>query len=56
MGVDKTTALRTLQACRVMLTRQQTQTLRGQILSGHAEDAMRGLARILENFNFNGRV
>lgn len=48
MGVDKTTALRALRDCRSALTRQQTQTLRGQILNGQVEDAMRGLAKIIE--------
>lgn len=46
--MDKATALRALRDCRAALTRQQAQTLRGQILSGQAEDAMRGLAKIIE--------
>ena len=39
--------LRRLMAHRDELTKQQMKTLKGQILSGHGEAAMRGLDKIL---------
>lgn len=42
-----TNALRRLKVCRHRLTRQQYKTLRGQILAGEAEGAMKGLRKIL---------
>lgn len=39
-------ALGRLLAAKRMLTRQQYKTLKGQILAGDAEGAMRGLAKI----------
>ena len=44
---DQRSALRLLREFRGELTRQQTQTLAGQIKSGHPNEAMNGLARIL---------
>lgn len=40
--------LRRLAAFRGKLSRQQIKTLRGQILSGHGEDAMRGLEKLIK--------
>jgi hypothetical protein len=40
-------ALGRLLAAKRMLTRQQYKTIKGQILAGNAEGAMRGLGRIL---------
>lgn len=45
--IDKETALREIARYRLVLTRQEVRMLRGQVLSGNAEAAMRGLARIL---------
>ena len=45
--MDERDALRALKECRARLTRQETRTLAGQIRAGRAEDAMRGLARLL---------
>ena len=39
-------ALRTIEHYKNMLTRQQFKTLRGQVLAGDSEGAMRGLERI----------
>lgn len=39
-------ALGRLLAAKQMLTRQQYKTLKGQILSGNADAAMRGLAKL----------
>lgn len=39
-------ALGRLLAAKQMLTRQQYKTLKGQILAGNAEGAMRGLAKL----------
>ena len=39
-------ALGRLLAAKRMLTRQQYKTLKGQILAGNAEGAMRGLAKL----------
>ena len=41
-------ALIRLKACSHRLTHQQYKTLRGQILSGNTEGAMRGLRKILQ--------
>lgn len=41
-------ALRTIEHYRSYLTRQQFKTLRGQVLAGDADGAMRGLQRIFE--------
>lgn len=41
------TALITLKAQRANLTAQQYQTLRGQVLAGDAEGALKGLTKIL---------
>lgn len=38
---------KTLGQYRGKLTRQQIQAMRGQIKSGHADDAMRGLEKLL---------
>lgn len=38
-----------LKACRDRLTKQQYKTLKGQILAGDSEGAMRGLRRLLRN-------
>ena len=43
----KNAALRVLRDHRDRLTRQQLATLKGQILAGDAEGAMRGLRRLL---------
>ena len=42
-----TRALRALKTCRDRLTLQQYKTLRGQIIAGDPEGALRGLDRIL---------
>lgn len=41
-------ALGRLLAAKRMLSRQQYKTIKGQILAGNAEGAMRGLDRIIE--------
>lgn len=41
-------ALGRLLAVKKMLTRQQYKTIKGQILSGHTEAAMKGLAKLCE--------
>lgn len=41
-------ALRRLQIAKNRLTAQQYKTLRGQVLAGNADGAMRGLQKILE--------
>ena len=38
-----------LRACRDRLTKQQYKTLKGQILAGDSEGAMKGLRRLLRN-------
>ncbi len=38
-----------LKACRDRLTKQQYKTLKGQILAGDGDGAMKGLRRILSN-------
>lgn len=40
-------ALKQIDAARHRLTRQQYKTLRGQVLSGNHDGALRGLRRIL---------
>lgn len=40
-------ALGRLLAAKQMLTRQQYKTLKGQILAGNADAAMRGLAKLI---------
>lgn len=37
-----------LKACRDRLTKQQYKTLKGQILAGDSEGAMKGLRRLLQ--------
>lgn len=37
-----------LKACRDKLTRQQYKTLRGQVMNGDGEAALKGLKKILE--------
>lgn len=39
-------ALGRLLAAKPLLTRQQYKTIKGQILAGNADDAMRGLAKL----------
>lgn len=41
-------ALMHLKACRDRLTAQEYQTLRGQVFSGNADGAMKGLRLLLE--------
>lgn len=38
-----------LKACRDRLTKQQYKTLKGQILAGDSDGAMKGLRRLLSN-------
>ena len=45
---QNTAALRQMYAFRSVLTPQQYKTLRGQILAGDAEGAMRGLKKLRE--------
>lgn len=40
------TALRAITACRAYLTRQEVSTLRGQVLAGEIDAAMKGLEEI----------
>lgn len=42
-------ALERLRSVRHRLTRQQLKTLRGQILAGDADGAMKGITRILDD-------
>ena len=49
---EKKAALEILRTIRSRLTRQQTQTIRGQILSGEIDSAIRGMKRLCLN---NGR-
>lgn len=42
-------ALIQIKACRDRLTAQQYRTLRGQVLAGNSEGAMRGLRNILRS-------
>lgn len=48
MNQNEATAYIRLKACRHRLTTQQYKTLRGQILSGDAEGAMKGLRKLLK--------
>lgn len=41
-------ALMTVKACRNKLTNQQYKTLRGQVLAGDGDGALKGLRKILE--------
>lgn len=41
-------ALMTVKACRDKLTYQQYKTLRGQVLAGDGDGALKGLRKILE--------
>jgi hypothetical protein len=43
-----TAALKTLKSYRGKLTRQQIRTLKGQILAGDAEGAIKGLKKLLK--------
>ena len=45
--IDKLTAMGYLRSCSPYLTRQQFKTLRGQILAGDPEGAVKGLQNIL---------
>jgi hypothetical protein len=47
MAAVDTRALGQLRGCKNKLSRQQYLTLRGQVLAGDAEGAMKGLRRIL---------
>lgn len=42
-------ALAHLKACKDRLTAQQYQTLRGQVFSGNADGAMKGLRKLLKD-------
>jgi hypothetical protein len=44
-------AMKTLKEHRMLFTSQQVRTLAGQIKSGHANEAMNGLAKILDRLN-----
>lgn len=46
---EKKAALAILRTIRSRLTRQQTQTIRGQILSGEIDSAIRGMKRLCLN-------
>lgn len=41
-------ALMTIKACRDKITKQQFKTLRGQVLAGDGDGALKGLRKILE--------
>lgn len=45
-GKKERAALRLLRAIRPMLTRQQTRSIKGKILSGEIDSAIRGLRRL----------
>lgn len=47
MAAVDTRALGQLRSCKNKLSRQQHLTLKGQVLAGDAEGAMKGLRRIL---------
>lgn len=47
MAAVDTRALGHLRSCKNKLSRQQYLTLRGQVLAGDAEGAMKGLRRVL---------
>lgn len=42
-------AMMQLQACKKRLTRQQHSTIKGQILAGDSEGAMKGLRRLMSS-------
>ena len=42
-------ALMQIKACKDKLTAQQYRTLKGQVLSGNSEGALKGLKRLIEN-------
>lgn len=44
-------AMKTLKEYQMLLTRQQVRTLAGQIKSGNQNEAMNGLAKILDRNN-----
>ena len=43
-----------IRACKDRLTVQQYKTLRGQVLAGNGDGALKGLKRILKRVNANG--
>lgn len=51
-GFDRNAAMN-LKACRSKLTKQQYKTLKGQILAGNPDGAMKGLRRLLERQTTN---
>ena len=53
---DQRSALRLLRDYRGKLTRQQTATLAGQIKAGHPNEAMNGLAKLLNRKERNDGV
>ena len=53
-AVDIKTAMTMIRYYRAELTRQQKQTLCGQVLSGDIDGAMRGLKKIAKGENDNG--
>lgn len=53
MGIDFR-ALAQVKACKARLTVQQYKTLRGQVLAGDADGALKGLKGILKRGELNG--
>ena len=53
MGIDFR-ALIKIKACKPRLTAQQYKTLRGQVLAGDSEGALKGLKSILKRGEQNG--
>lgn len=53
MTQSEATAYIRLKACRHRLTTQQYKTLRGQILAGDPDGAMRGLRKLIMNAHEN---
>lgn len=51
---DVRMALAAINASKAVLNRQQMLTLRGQVLTGDIDGAMRGLQRIVGGMNENG--
>lgn len=51
MPLETATAIKRLKAHRARLTRQQYSTLKGQVLAGDSDGAMRGLDKILRRCN-----
>lgn len=45
--MDAQTAMNEIRKCRELLTTQQERTLKGQVLSGDIEGAMRGLDKLI---------